>query len=110
MKINPLGINSYQQVTGRDLNRQQALEPQTEKKTAEPKISIPTTEEVQSSRLAVKVDSGTYADSLSAEERNALDLLFSRYADRSRFGRAYNNDVNSDRDDAHLGNHVDLKV
>jgi hypothetical protein len=73
-------------------------------------VAIPPQSETQSSRLAVKVEGGSYTDFLSPEEKNALDLLFSRFSDRARFGQKYNHQTAADEDNGQLGRVIDLKV
>ena len=109
MKVDAIGINSYQQLTGQETNRQKGAEDSQESVQAQKTVTIPVQEQTETSRLAVKAPSGSYADYLSPEERNALDLLFSRYGDREAFNRDYSPKTNS-RSDSHLGNTIDLKV
>lgn len=110
MKVDAIGINSYQQLSGQETNRQKAAEDSQELAQAQKTITIPVQEQSESSRLAVKAPSGSYADYLSPEERNALDLLFSRYSNRAAFNRDYSPKTNNSGNDSHLGNNIDLKV
>ena len=111
MKINPIGINSYQQTTGQEAARKQATGGSNEAaRTDSTKVLIPPQAESHSSRVSVKISKGNYAEYLSAEERQALDLLFSRFADRSRFEPGYSRDMALAEDDSHLGKTVDVKV
>ena len=110
MKVDTIGINSYQQLTGQETNRQKGTENSEELAQAQKTVTIPVQEQSESSRLAVKAPSGSYAEFLSPEERNALDLLFSRYSDRAAFNRDYSPKSNNNENDSHLGNTIDLKV
>lgn len=101
MKINPVAIQSYQQVERRDnqaANRaqQQQGEAVQSNVTIEPKEST-------SSKLAVKGPSGTYADYLSPEEQKAMELLFSRFQETGRLGQ-------NAQDEKALGRMIDVKV
>lgn len=110
MKINPIGINSYQQLTGQDASRKPSTEKKAEVSLAQSTVLITPKSEATSSRLAVKAEAGSYADFLSPEEKNALELLFSRYTDRGRFGPSYNRNATEQEDSARLGNVLDLKA
>lgn len=111
MKINPIGINSYQQTTGQEAARRQATSGSGDTtRTDSAKVVIPPQAETDSSRVSVKISRGNYAEYLSTEERQALDLLFSRFADRSRFEPGYSRDLALAEDDSHLGKTVDVKV
>jgi len=107
MKINPVGIQSYQQ-----LNRQnQSPVPaaKTEETGVKESVLIEPQSSLKKSAVAIKGPSGDYAKYLSTEERQALDLLFSRYADTSRFGAAFQAEQATD-DAPTVGSLVDVKV
>jgi hypothetical protein len=112
MKLNPVGISSYQQLGGREATRQaQAESSNQDAGKSQATVAIAPQSESQSSRLAVKIQGGSYADYLSPEEKNALELLFNRFNDKSRFGPSYGRTSSaSDGESAHLGNLVDVKV
>ncbi len=108
MKVNPLGIQAYQQVnrsdrptsdaasrTGQTNNQSVVIEPQST---------------VSKSALAVKAPSGNYAKFLSSEERQALDLLFAKFSDSTRFGSAYAAASEEASGGEQLGRLVDVKV
>ncbi|MBD3332004.1 hypothetical protein GF356_04065, partial [candidate division GN15 bacterium] len=88
MKINPVGIQAYQQ-----LNRQQRPDAQQvnqqDQSAVNQQVTIAPQTEQEESQLAVKAATGSYADHLSSEERAALDLLFERFKDSERFGPGY---------------------
>jgi len=107
MKINPIGIQSYQQ-----LNRQsqpQAPAPKADNAGVEKSVLIEPQTSLKKSAVAIKGPSGNYAQYLSVEERQALDLLFARYADSSRFGAKFAADGET-ADSPALGSIVDVKV
>ena len=108
MKVNPIGIQTYQQLNRKDNeNNVPVAEKQT--KAVDRKLSISPQEEVSPSKLAIKANSGDYAQYLSPEERNALDILFARYKETGRFGPTYQKDANQSNDN-NLGRMVDIKV
>ena len=110
MKINPIGISSYQQLTGQEARRKSVAAENDQTGQSKATVAIPPQSETQSSRLAVKVEGGSYAEFLSPEEKGALDLLFNRFSDRSRFGQRYNHRTAADDDNGQLGKVIDLKV
>lgn len=110
MKINPIGISSYQQLTGQDASRKPSADKKAEAPGAQSTVLITPQSEAKSSRLAVKAEAGSYADFLSPEEKNALELLFSRYTDRGRFGPSYSRNATEQEESVRLGNVVDLKA
>ncbi len=110
MKVNPIGIQSYQQLNRRENQPPAAGADQNRtKETAEP-VAINPQQDAASSRLAVKAPSGTYAEFLSVEEKQALDILFSRFQDSARFGPGYNEDATAGTEERELGNILDVKA
>ncbi|RKX29921.1 MAG: hypothetical protein DRP47_00425 [Candidatus Zixiibacteriota bacterium] len=107
MKINPIGIQSYQQ-----LNNQRKNIPSQAEKAGMPErsLTISPKEITARSEVAIKAPEGSYADFLSTEEKSALDMLFRRYADSDRFGPSFNRDVDSGNREDSLGRVIDLKV
>ena len=109
MKVNPLGVQAYQQLTRQE-------KPTTERFDAssvrggEGKVVIKPQPSVTKSALAVKAPSGNYSKFLSTEERQALDLLFARFTDNARFGPASAANVEGSEAGANLGRVVDIKV
>ncbi len=106
MKINPVAIQSYQQ-----LNRQDNSSiTQAQDKAADQKVVIEPQTSVQKSAVAVKGPSGDYAKYLSEDERQALDLLFSRFREAGRFGAGYQSDTGGADEEQGIGQMVDIKV
>lgn len=101
MKINPVAIQSYQQVDRRD---SQAAENAQRKQgeAVKPEVTIEPKEQL-SSKLAVKGPAGTYADYLNKEEQKAMELLFARFQETGRLGQ------NAQNEKA-LGRVIDVKV
>lgn len=111
MKINPLGIQSYQQVEKRDNSAAQtALDNlKTQEKTVETKVKLDPQDRLTGSKLSVQAPKGSYADMLSVEERQALDLLFNKFKDSERFGAGF--DISKPAINKQtVGNLVDIKV
>ena len=109
MKVNPIGIQSYQQLTNRQTQTSQKLSEQQSEAVADKKVTI-SPQENAGSRIAVKANSGNYSEYLSPEEKNALDILFSRFKDSERFGTSFNSDTQVEARQKTLGIQIDLKV
>ncbi len=110
MKIDPVGIQSYQQVTKRDQQAAPMAPESQERQLAEARVTIEPQREIATSKMAVKAPAGQYAEFLSVDERKALDLLFSRFRDGSRFGPGYSNGSETTATDVHIGRIIDVKV
>jgi len=106
MKVNPVGINTYQNLTNQEKTAQKPVDGSVS--TQQP-AAVSTTE-TQISRLAVKAPSGSYADMLSVEEKQALDVLFSRFKDNERFGAVYQAKAETAAKEEALGRIIDIKV
>jgi hypothetical protein len=108
MKVNPLGIQAYQQMNRSDRTSSEASASRASLPT-EQNVVIEPQSGVSKSAVAVKAPAGSYAKFLSAEERQALDLLFTKFSDTSRFGSAYAAET-SEAATEQLGRLVDVKV
>ena len=108
MKVNPVNIQAYQQ-TGR---REQSAPQQADSEQKQPvqKVAIEPQSRLTGSKLAVKASSKSYADILTAEERQSLDALFAKYRDSSRFGTSYQAESASENAESTIGRIVDVKV
>jgi hypothetical protein len=106
MKINPIGIQSYQQLNRQD---QPAAAPRPEPQP-ESTVSIDPKSQPPTSQLAVKASGANYLNALSGDERKALDLLFSKFRDTGRFGANYKPDGDNQREEGVLGRLIDVKV
>ena len=107
MKVNPLGIQAYQQLAG---ERQSLATGVKTSRATEQKVVIEPQAPTTRSALAVKAPSGSYAKFLSAEERQALDVLFAKFHDTSRFGTGYAGKSDEAESAATLGRIVDVRV
>ena len=88
MKINPIGIQSYQQVNHQN-NSGRTVAPEQDVPRPEKPVTITPQPESAGSKLAIKTPGGNYAEFLTEEEKQALELLFTRFRDSSRFGAGY---------------------
>jgi hypothetical protein len=103
MKVNPVSIQSYQQIAQRDrtANNAQAIKSEEQSLTIKPEKST------VSSALAVKLPNSTYADYLSAEENQALEILFGKFRASGNFAPGSNNNAT---DETAVGKIIDVKV
>jgi len=109
MKINPLGIRAYQHLERQD--RPTLAENQAPaREAAESTVLVEPQSPVSKSALAVKAPSGSYAQFLSPAERQALDLLFAKFGDSTRFGSAYNEGADNTETRAGVGRLIDVTV
>lgn len=110
MKVNPLGIQSYQHLNRQDRSQAQpadAKKPGSETvRGGERKVMIEPQNRLTTSAISVKAPDRSYAENLSQEERQALELLFSRFRDASRFV----SDTGDKSGEAGIGQVVDIKV
>ena len=105
MKIHPAGLEAYRSIDRRNTSAEAAERDQATRLKEQPAANESLTIDPQKaveSQLAVKGPSGSYADFLNEDERAALELLFSRFADRDQTA-AKNNE-------AALGRLIDVKV
>ncbi len=109
MKINPLGLQSYQQLAGRKQQAPVQVQPE-DARAVDTSMTIKPQETSAHSELAVKAPEGNYSNFLSPEEKSALEMLFRRYADSGRFGSAFNRDAESQNSQQAIGRVVDVKV
>jgi hypothetical protein len=108
MKINQVGIQNYQQL-GRQENAKPFVTNNDTDSDSDNAISIEPKSSLPSSSLAVKMPSGTFADSLTTEERQALEMLFAKFRESGRFSAGYKGGSEA-VDEVGLGRIVDVKV
>lgn len=109
MKINPLGVQSYQQLARKD----QAETVSKENKAARTDnrmAAISPQSEAGGSRISVSAARGSFAEQLSVEERQALDILFTRFKQTDRFGPSYRKESAQPNETSTLGGMLDVKV
>ena len=109
MKINPLGIRAYQHPERQDRSAQTENRT-TAQEATDSTVLVEPQSPVQKSALAVKAPSGSYAQYLSPAERQALDMLFSKFGDSTRLGSAYNEGSDSAESQVTVGRLVDVTV
>jgi hypothetical protein len=108
MKVNPVAIQSYQQLTRRQQDANAVRQEQAA--ATENDVTINPQATTDRSELAVKAPSGSYAEYLNEAEKTALDLLFKRFADDGRFGEGYSGDTGTDSEARTVGRLLDVKV
>ncbi len=108
MKINPLGIQSYEQINKRE-NRAVQTSAENIKAGADSKVEITPQENISGSKLSIKAPESSFAEMLSPEERQALDLLFNKFKNSERFGAGFNRNSGAAANKM-VGNVVDIKV
>ncbi len=110
MKVNPVSIQAYQQTT----RRESSAIPTEKNKLAESQAANVVIEPKKSSvgsGMAVKAPQGTYADSLTPAESQALEMLFGKFrATADRFGNSYQGDSEMSSPEAFVGRMIDVKV
>ena len=110
MKLTPVAIQSYQQAIRREDTAASQEPDDNQVADAGKRVQISPQNEGDESRVAVRASVGNYADTLTPEEKSALDLLFSRFRDSERFGPGYRTDVPTDNEEGLLGGMIDVKV
>ena len=108
MKVNPIGIQSYLQLQNKNNSQAQKADDANFLKTDVEKVTIKPQEKTES-KLAVKAKNATFADYLSPEEKNVLDILFNRFKDTERFGASFKQDTPAVNENK-IGSTIDLKV
>jgi hypothetical protein len=104
MKINATGIDAYRNITGENqINRKAAGADRAE--SAE-KVQIPIQDTAPGSKLAVNLKNGSFADLLSPEEKQALEMIFEKF--RGAEGHSYEKSGMTDK--PRLGSIVDIKL
>ena len=105
MKISSIGVNAYREITNQSRVNQKPPAPkqpdQTEKAS---QVHIPGQTNTIGSKLSVKLPNADYAEMLSSEERQALELLFEQY------GKNFNTATSRSTGNAGLGNFVDVTL
>jgi len=105
MKINSIGINAYQEMTGRTQVSKRPVEMNTgEQIKKSVKIRIPGRADKVGSDISVKLRGENYADMLKKKKKQALELLFEKYGDK----RGIIDSGTADRPG--LGTFVDVKL
>ena len=108
MKINSIGIQNYQQLNRQENNRPETTDHRLPAGTSDPVLIQPQSTQ-PASALAVKAPTGTYADALSPQERQALDLLFARFRESGRFAPGVRGDIET-TGELGIGTIIDVKV
>lgn len=116
MKVNPIAIQSYQKIVPKETQQQNPVDIQAKERSdvaviSDDKVTIKPTALTSGSQITVRATNGSYADLLTTQEKQALDLLFDKFRDSQRFGTSYqaNNDQSAGKS-RNLGQLVDVKV
>ncbi|MCP4703807.1 MAG: hypothetical protein GY865_04280 [candidate division Zixibacteria bacterium] len=105
MNINSVGINAYRDMTGKTQTSKKPVEAEKTVQIQKPeKIKIPGRIDKIGSDVSIRLEGEEYAEMLSPEEKQALELLFDKYGDK----RGMLNSGNSSRPG--LGSFVDVKL
>lgn len=105
MKINPIGIDSYRQAMEKpQVERRSQVDTENQAVSTD-HINITDRADRVSSKLAVRLQPGTFVDMLSSEEKQAVELAFDKYASA---GRTYAKDGANET--ARTGSLVDVKL
>ncbi len=107
MKINQLGIQSYQTINKPDVQPRYTERIAEQQKSADT-ITLTPQSEAAGSQLAVRARGNGYADLLTPTEKTALELLFAKYQERAQNNATYGAGANSNPD-AGLGVLLDVK-
>lgn len=116
MKVNPAAIQTYQQLIRKEPHPQTGTDTRPESRdnapgAGESRISIKPIDPHSGSSVSVKSGGGSYADLLSPQEKEALDVLFGRFRDSERFGKSYRNENDlTAKKNSSLGRLIDVKV
>ena len=105
MKVNPIGIQSYQQLT-RQNRPDLPVRPDQQNGQIGQEIQISPQPTVEKPGLAVKGPSGDYSKYLSVEEKQALEQVFANYRNVAKTGN-HGTDCGNE---SNLGRTVDIKV
>lgn len=109
MKLNPVGIQTYQHVNRRENEISHAATDKAADSRRQ-QVTITPQEETAASSIAVKGPRGLYTEFLSLEENQALELLFNRFRDTGRFGPGYMRDDNAVVANQNVGKMIDVKA
>ncbi|SYZ73598.1 hypothetical protein TRIP_C30035 [Candidatus Zixiibacteriota bacterium] len=105
MKINATGIDAYRNILSDNQVGRKQVGPEN-KIEQSGKVQIPVQDKAPGSKLGVNLKSGSFADMLSPEEKQALEMIFEKF--RGAEGRSYEENGASDK--PRLGNIVDIKL
>lgn len=80
MKVNSIGINTYQQLNDKQqVNRRPVDKSQNKQAEKIGKVNIPVQKDKVGSDLAVKLPGENYMDMLTAEEKEAFEMVFKKF-------------------------------
>lgn len=108
MKINPIGINAYQQVarTSKTAQQQNAATQAAE----QTKLRIQPQNPQAPSRLAIKPHLSNIDATMTTAERNALENLIKIVNEKGTLNAGYSRDNRTVENPEAVGNFIDVKV
>jgi hypothetical protein len=109
MNINSIGINAYRQTTAENQLQKKSGSTVNDVSTSPAdRVAIPGQENNITSKLAVQLKRGNFADMLTPEERQALELIFEKFRlaglEEENYGQK------GPQKAEHLGKAVDVKL
>jgi hypothetical protein len=107
MNINSIGINAYRQTTA-ESQIQKKNGTAVDNKPQADGVTIPGQENNITSKLAVQLKRGKFADMLTNEERQALELIFEKFRLAGLENENYGDKKAPSTE--HLGKIVDVKL
>ncbi|MFH2037245.1 MAG: hypothetical protein ABIJ45_12645 [Candidatus Zixiibacteriota bacterium] len=108
MKINPIGIEAYRQTMEKsktDVRPQIEKNAETSKSSA---VHLPGQANKIGSKLANKLESGTFADMLTTEEKQAFEMVFEKFRQIASADGSYRHDGETNLQS--VGNFVDVTL
>ncbi len=109
MKINAVGIDAYRQMQNDSkVNSRQVATQNQSKAENTGKVNLPGQTSRISSKLAVKLQEGSFDDLLSTEEKQALEMMFDRFKTAGMLDGGYAEDGAVEQ--PILGTLVDVKL
>jgi hypothetical protein len=109
MKISPIGIRSYQQLT-RPESPAKAVPGSASAAQAQSSVTISPQSGGIGSRLAVQAQNVEITDALTVHERKALELILMKIKDATGTGAAYGRKTADVDTNGLLGRLIDVKV
>ena len=109
MKINPLGVQAYQQLARRDQTETVPKDSKADELSNQ-KLAIAPQAQADGSRISVSAARGSFAEHLSPEEQQALEILFARFSQTERFGPSYRKESAATDESNNVGGILDVKV
>lgn len=109
MNINPVGINAYRQLdTDNQTARRQNAEKTTTSTVNPEPVEISGQTAKTGSALGIRVNRGAFEDILTAQEKEALEMVFEKFRSAAALTATYERDGQSEK--TQLGKIVDVTL